>query len=98
MKIPYSRPVVSQGRANQAKQQEAPNTFATDSGVDNITQNSRLDKPKQRMAGQFGHRVMEYMNDPEEQARTDSWMSMFELSNEGQQFNQAKMGGGPPQQ
>ena len=98
MKIPYSRSTVSQGRANQAKQQETPNTFATDSGVDSITQNSRLDRPKQRMAGQMGHRVMEYMNDPEEQARTDSWMGMFELSNEGRQFNQAKMGGGPPAQ
>ena len=54
-----------------------------------------MDIPKQRMAGQMGNRVMEYMNDPDEQARTDAWMEMFELSNEGQQFNQAKMGGAP---
>ena len=96
MKIPYTQTGVAQGRINQAKAKEEPNTFATDSGADNVTQISRMDKPKQRMAGQMGNRVMEYMNDPAEMARTDSWMSMFGLSNEGQQFNQAKMNGGTP--
>jgi hypothetical protein len=47
------------------------------------------------MAGQVGNRLLEYMNDPEENARTQEWMKMFELSNEGQKFNQAKMGGAP---
>jgi len=46
------------------------------------------------MAGQMGHRIMEYMNDPAEQSRTDSWMEMFGLSNQGMQFNQAKINGG----
>jgi hypothetical protein len=35
------------------------------------------------------------MSDPEETARTEEWMKMFELSNEGKEFNQAKMGGAP---
>ena len=96
MKIPYSQTGVAQGRINQAKAKEEPNTFATDSGADNVTQISRMDKPKQRMAGQMGNRVMEYMNDPAERARTDSWMSMFGLSNQGMQFNQAKINGAPP--
>ena len=48
------------------------------------------------MAGQVGNRLMEYMTNPEEKARTDNWMATFELSNEGRQFNQAKMGGAPP--
>ena len=96
MKIPYSQTGVAQGRINQSKAQEAPNTFATESGVDQVTQMSKLDKPKQRMAGQMGHRIMEYMNDPAEQARTDSWMDMFGLSNQGMQFNQAKINGGTP--
>ena len=96
MKIPYSQTGVAQGRINQAKSKEEPNTFATDSGADNVTQISRMDKPKQRMAGQMGNRVMEYMNDPAERARTDSWMSMFGLSNQGMQFNQAKINGAPP--
>ena len=96
MKIPYSQTGVAQGRINQAKAQDTPNTFGTESGADQVTQMSKLDKPKQRMAGEMGNRIMEYMNDPAEQARTDSWMSMFGLSNEGMQFNQAKINGGTP--
>jgi len=97
MQINYSQPTVAQGRVNQAKAAEEPNTFSTESGSDRITQVSNLDIPKQRMAGQMGHRALEYLNNPDEKARTDSWMEMFELSNEGKQFNQAKMGGAPPQ-
>ena len=95
MKIDYTQSGVAQGRINQAKAKDTPNTFGTDSGADSVTQMSKLDKPQQRMAGQMGHRIMEYMNDPAERARTDSWMEMFGLSNQGQAFNQAKMNGGP---
>ena len=73
----------------------APSTFSTQSGADEVRQQTRLDKPQQRMAGQIGHRLQEYMSNPEEQARTDNWMATFELSNEGNAFNQAKMGGAP---
>ena len=96
MKIDYSQSGVAQGRINQAKAKDTPNTFGTESGADQVTQMSKLDKPKQRMAGQMGNRILEYMNDPAEQARTDSWMDMFGLSNEGMQFNQAKINGGTP--
>ena len=96
MKIPYTQTGVAQGRINQAKSKEEPNTFGTESGADQVTQMSKLDKPKQRMAGQMGNRILEYMNDPAEQARTDSWMDMFGLSNQGMQFNQAKINGGTP--
>ena len=96
MKIDYSQSGVAQGRMNQAKAQDSPNTFGTESGADQVTQMSKLDKPKQRMAGQMGHRIMEYMNDPAEQARTDSWMDMFGLSNQGMSFNQAKIKGAAP--
>ena len=96
MKIPYTQSSVAQGRINQSKASEQPNTFATISGADSITQMSSLDKPKQRMAGKFGHRALEYLNDPAEKARTDSWMEQFGLSNEGMQFNQAKINGAPP--
>ena len=96
MKIDYSQSGVAQGRINQAKAQESPNTVGTESGADQVTQMSKLDKPKQRMSGQMGHRIMEYMNDPAEQARTDSWMDMFGLSNQGMSFNQAKINGAPP--
>ena len=96
MRLDYTQSGVAQGRINQAKQKEAPNTFTRESGAEQVTQMSNLDKPKQRMAGQMGHRIMEYMNDPAEQARTDSWMSMFGLSNQGAAFNQAKISGAPP--
>ena len=96
MKMNYSQSGVAQGRINQAKQKEAPNTFTRESGAEQVTQMSQLDKPKQRMAGQMGNRILEYMNDPAERERTDSWMSMFGLSNQGAQFNQAKINGVPP--
>ena len=94
MKLNYSQSGVAQGRMNQAKQKNTPNTFTRESGAEQVTQISALDKPKQRMAGQMGHRIMEYMNDPAERSRTDSWLSMFGLSNQGMQFNQAKINGG----
>ena len=79
---------VARGRMNQAKQ-DSPNTFGTESGADQVTQR-KLDKPKQRMAGQLSHRLMEYMNDPVEQERTDSWMSVWTIQS-GYNFNQAKI-------
>jgi len=94
MKLNYTQSGVAQGRMNQSKQKTTPNTFTRESGAEQVTQISKLDKPKQRMAGQMGNRILEYMNDPAEQARTDSWMSMFGLSNQGMQFNQAKINGG----
>ena len=95
MRIEYEKSGVTQGRVNQSKAQEQPNTFATLNGSEQVTQASNLDVPKQRMAGQYGHRLMEYMNDPAENERTESWMAMFGLSNEGVMFNQAKMGADP---
>ena len=37
---------------------------------------------------------MEYLENPEEQERTDQWNNAFSMSNEGSVFNQAKMNGG----
>ena len=96
MEMNYSASSVAQGRINQAKAEEQPNTFSSENGVPSVTQMGNLDKPKQRMAGQFGHRALEYMNDPAEQERTNAWMDMFGQSNEGMEFNQAKINGAPP--
>jgi len=96
MQMNYSASSVSQGRINQAKAEEQPNTFASENGVSSVTQMSSLDKPKQRMAGQLGHRALEYLNEPAEQQRTDNWMALFGQSNEGMEFNQAKINGGLP--
>jgi len=92
MRFAYDRAGVTQGVLNQEKSRENPSTFATESGAENISQVSNLDKPKQRMAGEIGHRMAEYLNNPLEQQRTDAWMDLFAQSNEGMAFNQAKMG------
>ena len=98
MKLTYSQPNIAQGRLNQQQGQETPNTFGMLNSAEQLTQTSRLDRPKQRFAGQLGQRYVEYMNNPEEQARTDMWMQAFGQSNEGMQFNQAKMNQGAQQQ
>ena len=56
MKINYSQTGVAQGRISQAKAQDTPNTFGTESGADQVTQMSKLDSPN-NMAGQLGHRL-----------------------------------------
>ena len=48
------------------------------------------------MAGEMGARALELMNNPNEQARVQGWMMKFGLTNQGMQWNQAKMGV-PPQ-
>ena len=98
MNFNYSDASVVQGRSNQDKAKEQPVIFGTESNADRVNQVTRLDKPKQRMAGEMGHRIMEYLQDPDEKERTDSWMEMFELSNQGKEFNQAKLGGGPEEE
>ena len=101
MNFEYSRATIGQGRKAQQRQQETPVTFGKQSGADDVQQVSNLDRPKERMAGDYGERIMDYMNDPMEKQRTDNWMDAFGLSNEGFQFNQAKMmmeQGGPPQE
>lgn len=96
MNFDYSRQTIAQGRDNQQRIQEQPNTFGTENGAGNYTQTSQLDKPKQRMAGRVGQRAMDYMTDPTEQNRTNKWMEAFGMSNEGVNFNMAKMNGGMP--
>ena len=95
----YSAEALAQGRDNQQRLQETASTFGTLSKTENVTQSTQLDKPRQRMAGRVGQRALEYMTDPQEMERTNAWMEAFGLSNEGMQFNQAKMMGGvmPPE-
>ena len=94
MKFDYSKTTIAQGRDNQQRIQEQPNTFGKANSADDYTQTSYLDKPKQRMAGRVGQRALDYMTDKEEQNRTNKWMEQFGLSNEGAAFNMAKMNGG----
>ena len=83
------------GQRNEEKSRENPNSFGELNGSAVVNPDGQM-KSKSRMAGQKGQRAMEMMNDPEEQERTASWMKMFGLSNQGAEWNQAKMGL-PPQ-
>ena len=101
MKFDYEPSNVAQGRQQQQKQIERPATFGTQNNTEVITQATRLDKPQQRMAGQMGERILEFMENPQEQERTMGWLQAFGRSNPGMEFNQAKMmlsGQAPEQQ
>ena len=87
----YDSSTLLNGRLNQKKAEETPTTFASDQGVNKAETGGRLDVQNQRMAGQEGARFVQMMLDPAEQARTKRWMDSFGRSNEGMQFNQAKM-------
>ena len=95
----YSPQDIQQGNSLKIKAEETPSNFGTVDGA--IERQESAGFGKTRFAGQKGARLVELMQDPAEAQRTMNWMTQFNLSNEGMQFNQAKMmmaGGGPPQQ
>ena len=57
--------------------------------------------PKKRMAGEMGEFALRMMRDPVAIQQNKMWMDAFGMSNQGMQWNQAKMmmmgGGQPPQ-
>lgn len=87
----YDPQTLKQGLMNQMQLEENPTSFTTDNGSSHARGTERLDVKNQRMAGQEGARFVQMMLDPAEQARTARWMESFGMSNEGMQFNQAKM-------
>ena len=85
----YNKEDLRQGAQIRSEAKETPSTFATNEGASHRGASSGFGK--QRMAGQMMARQQQLMNDPQEQQRTVDWMNRFQLSNEGMQFNQAKM-------
>ena len=80
------------GTRRKKELESNPATFASDSGVANFEPNRPLDSfSGTRMAGQQGARALAMMNDPAEAMRTDQWMQQFGQSNQGQEFNAAKL-------
>lgn len=92
----FSREALQQGRMNQRAAEETPGSFGSINGSDNVNATADLTKSPRRMAGVMGARAMDLLNNPEEIQRTKNWMQQFGMSNEGMQFNQAKMMGGQP--
>ena len=97
MKISYPRETLVQGRMNQSKAKETPNSFAVENGTAQVNETNAMDAGDKRMAGVEGQRAITLMNDPAEANRTMKWMNAFGLSNQGAQWNMSKMGGMPPQ-
>ena len=85
------------GRRNEEMQKETPNTFGEMNGSASVNPSGQMKPASGRKAGQEGERAIEMMTNPEEAERTARWMRMFGMTNEGMQFNQAKMGL-PPQE
>ena len=94
MRFAYTESNLAQGLDSQRKMETAPSTFGRINSADNVKQSTELDDSTDRKAGQVMTRFMEYMNNPEEQMRTDEWNGRFSQSNEGAAFNMAKMNGG----
>ena len=92
----FDRRAIQQGRLNQQKAEETPNSFATEDGAPVVNPTGDLSKSNRRMAGQQGARAIEMMTNPDEQKRVAQWMQMFGMTNQGMQWNAAKMGL-PPQ-
>ena len=93
----FSKESLQQGQANRDASVETPETFATIEGASQPWGGTELSKGNSRMAGEMGARALELMNNPNEQVRVQNWMSRFGMTNQGMQWNQAKMGI-PPQQ
>ena len=93
----FSKESLQQGQANRDASVETPETFATIEGTSQPRGGTELSKGNSRMAGEMGARALELMNNPNEQARVQNWMSRFGMTNQGMQWNQAKMGISPQQ-
>ena len=94
----FDASAIKQGQANQAASAETPEAFGTMDGAVVPREGPELSSANRRMAGQVGARALAMMNNPQEQARTEGWMARFGMSNQGMQWNQAKMMMTQPQQ
>lgn len=84
----YSPEDLRQGMNLREQAQETPSSFGTLDGAVDYTEGKQ---PKSRMAGKMGARIADLMNNPAEIARTQQWMQQFGMSNQGMEFNQARM-------
>ena len=87
----FSKEALQQGQANQRASVETPEAFATIDGASQPRVGTELSKSNSRMAGEMGARALELMNNPAEKMRVDGWMAMFGMTNQGMEWNQAKM-------
>ena len=92
MNFDYQQNDIAAGMLKKGMAEETPNIFAERQGAAQVSPSTNLDSTSQRMAGgPTAARAMALATDPEEQQRTALWMQQFGLSNQGFEFNQAKM-------
>ena len=93
-----NRETIVQGRRNQLEANETPQSFTIENGVvqSEATGDLASKTRSNRMAGEMGERALTLMNNPEELQRTQGWMQAFAQSNDGANWNMAKMNGGMP--
>lgn len=91
-----NRETIIQGRQNQLEANETPQSFTVENGVtiSEDTGDLAAKSRPNRMAGEMGARALQLMNDPKELARTQGWMQAFSQSNQGAEWNMAKINGG----
>ena len=84
--------VVRQGNQIKKEAAENPASFATEGGSSFSLPNNNLDQvDKTRMAGPGGAFAVQMLTNPELAQRVGLWNQQFTQSNQGMQFNQAKM-------
>ena len=92
MDLTYDRSTILNGNRIRRQAEERPPTFAEYNGATDAVPASNLDvKYTNRMAGPAGLRALELMNNPEAMQATNDWMGMFSQSNQGMEFNEARM-------
>ena len=85
----YSPEDLRNGLQVKIKSNETPSSFGS---VDGVAQpGDPKSFGKMRKAGDGAARALQLMNDPVEAQRTQNWMAQFGMSNEGMEFNQARM-------
>ena len=88
----YPRAAVLQGNQLKRELEEFPTIPAMVNGdVDPLTTQSLAAKNNVRKAGPGGVHAVNLMVNPEAIAATENWMNLFGQSNQGMEFNQAKM-------
>ena len=92
MSISYDRQTLVEGNRIQKQAEERPSTFAEYNGASMSQPTNNLELSSQtRMAGEKGARALELMQNPNARLDVDNWMASFGQSNQGAEFNQAKM-------
>ena len=83
--------VILQGNADKRKLEENPTVGFTASGASSPEPTAMLGKDPNRMAGPGGAFAFKMMQDPQFAQQIGGWNQMFAQSNQGLEFNQAKI-------